>query len=289
MLNRPTENLEASATLAWESIDAWGLQAGPGVVAATLKRSVLKTEPIEFTLSGGQARLLPRVTLGDRPTLTVLRGTRMQNVALTEQVTAEWLRFVTPLLADSARVRGKFSAAVQSATVPLDDPTTSDVSGVLRIHTATAEPGLMVEQLVGVVDQVRTVLGKNPRGTRGMRVGVPEQEIRFRVLDQRVHHDRFRLEIDGVTLSTSGSVGFDQTLDLVAELTLPDKWLGSSDFTRSLAGQPLRMPIRGTFSQPQIDRSFLRDLTAGAAGRAVNNLLDKQLDRGLNNLLDRIK
>lgn len=288
-LNGKTENLSATAKATWESATVFGIRCGPGTVDASLRRMVLKAEPITFTVNGGTARVLPRVKFEGQPTLVLARGTELRDVALTEEITAEWLRYVTPLLADSTRVNGQFSAAVSNAAMPLNTPEQSDIAGVVRIHNAEALPGPLVNQLIGIVDQVRLIAGKRARGARDVRLSVPEQDVTFRMLDQRVHHKNFGVEIDGFQIRTSGSVGLDQSLQLIVELTLPAKWLGSGSLARSLAERPLRIPVSGTFGRPRLDASVLRGLAGQAGAGAVDDLLKQQLDRGLNRLFDKIK
>ena len=289
-LSSDTSKLAGSARVSWDQALVYGLNCGKGEVNANIVDSVVRTEPIEFSLNGGTARLLPVLDLRTEPTLHVGKGTQIQNVQLTEEVTAEWLKFVAPLLADSARIQGTFSATVSGAVVPLDNPMNGDIAGSLQIQSAQAEPGPLVARLVGVVDQVRTLIGKSARGTDSMQVNVPTQDIQFRMVKQRVHHQNFQLVVDGVPIKTAGSVGLsDQSLQLTAELSLPEKWLGSSSIGRSLAGRPIKIPITGTLKRPRLDPSVIQNLGRNAAGGAAQDLLKNNLDRGLNRLLDKIK
>ena len=281
--------LSGSGKVSWEAAYAYGLVCGPGTVDARIESGVVRTEPIEFTLNGGNARLLPTVDLRNAPVLQLARGTEIRNVQLTKEVTAEWLKFVAPLLADSARIQGTFSTAIQAATIPLSDPMAGDIPGVLQIQSAQAEAGPLVQQMLGIVNQVRQIAGRSPRNADRLRVNVPEQNISFRMVQNRVHHKDFALDIDGVKVVTSGSVGLDQSLQLVAQLTLPDKWIGSGAIADALRSRPLRIPISGTLKRPRLDPSAIRSLGAQAAGGAANDLIKKNFDRGLNKLFDKIK
>ena len=283
------KQLTGSGKVNWDSAAVYGLKCGPGVINANIAGGILRTEPIQFELNRGTATLLPTIDLREDMTLYVAKGTAIQNVQLTEEVTSEWMKFVAPLLADSARVQGRFSASVTGAKVPLDDPMNGDIAGSVQIHSAQADPGPVVERLVGVIDQVRSIIGKNARGGKDLQARIPEQDVQFRMVQQRVHHQNFLLKIDGVPIRTSGSVGLDQTLNLVAELTLPDKWLGNSRIAKSLSGRALKIPVTGTFKRPRVDPSVLRTLGRDAAAGAANNLLKDNLDRGLNKLFDKIK
>lgn len=288
-LTGEVNRLAGSGKISWDAAQAYGLVCGPGSIDAQIENGIVQIKPIAFSLNGGTAKLLPTVDLRNSPVLQLARGTEIRNVELTEEVTAEWLKFVAPLLADSALVQGKFSTAVQGATIPLSDPTNGDIPGVLQIHTAQAEAGPLVQQVMTIVNQVRQIAGRKARNTDRLRTTVPEQTISFRMVQQRVHHKDFELDIDGVNVQTSGSVGLDQSLQMVARLTLPEKWLGSGTLAEALRSRPLRIPISGTLKRPRLDSSVLRTLGAQAAGGAANDLIRKNLDRGLNKLFDKIK
>ena len=91
-------------------------------------------------------------------------------------------------------------------------------------------------------------------------------------------------------LLTQGSVGFDSTLNLVAAIPLDERWLGQD--LKSMHGQSLTFPVAGTISNPRLDRSMIRNIMlqlgqqAGqqAVERGLDNLLEKQLDNGLNQI-----
>lgn len=283
------DDISGSGKVSWQSALVYGLQCGAGEVNVNIVDGVVRSEPITFDLNGGTARLLPALDLRENMTLHVAKGTAIQNVQLTEEVTSEWLKFVAPLLADSARVQGTFSAGINAATIPLSEPLKGDIAGAIQIHSGQAQPGPIVNQIVGVIDQVRTIIGKKARGAAGLRANVPEQIVRFRMVQERVHHEGFMLKVDGVSIRTSGSVGLDQSLQLVAEMTLPEKWLGSSQFAQALRGRALKIPISGTFRRPRVDPSILRTLGRDAASGAAGNLLRKNLDRSLDKLFDKIK
>ena len=98
------------------------------------------------------------------------------------------------------------------------------------------------------------------------------------------HH--VSMTIDEVTLRTGGSVGFDQSLNLVAEIPVRDEWVANDRYLSALRGQVLRLPIRGTLKEPQVDARALTQLTQQTISGAATRLLEQELNRGLQRLWD---
>ena len=106
--------------------------------------------------------------------------------------------------------------------------------------------------------------------------------------DGRVEHQNFQIEIGDVIVRTSGYVGFDQSLGLVAEIPIRDKWVQRDKFLRGLKGQTLKIPIRGTLNKPQLDKRIIAWLGQQMIGSAAGGLLEDALDRGLQQGLDKL-
>jgi hypothetical protein len=104
-------------------------------------------------------------------------------------------------------------------------------------------------------------------------------------MNGRVFHDRMTVRIGDIELVTGGSVGFDETLQLTFLLPVQEKWVRGTPALARMAGQSLRIPVTGTFSQPHIDPSILAQLAQQAAGstieKAIDDTVQKQLDRFL--------
>jgi hypothetical protein len=110
-----------------------------------------------------------------------------------------------------------------------------------------------------------------------------ESTVPFSVIGGRVYHRNLELVFPGLTIKTEGSVGFDRTLSLVAEMPIPPKWMKSARVKGALANQTIRLPIGGTLDRPKIDERALREAAGQfvrqAAGRMIQNELENEIQK----------
>jgi hypothetical protein len=286
--------LTGTTDFGWSGAEFYGLPVGAGEVDARLAESKLATTPLDFSVSGGRVHLVPRVELGTTPmTLFVEQGRVMENVQITDQMCRVWLKFVAPLFADATRIDGRFSMDLTGAKVPLSAPETSDVAGTLHLDDAKLRPGPLADRFVFLVQQVQAVLERKPLPSSysvpnsGL-VEIQRQAVPFQMVDGRVYHRDLTLNVRGVRIRTSGSVGVDQTLDLVAQVPIHDDWIRGDGLLASLRGQTIQVPIRGQLSQPKFDEDTLTQLGRRIAEDAAGRLIERGLERGLDRALEGI-
>lgn len=283
--------LVASGGLGWQSINAHGIPVGPGDVTASVANGSTSFAPLDVTVAGGRLRTTPHLaTLNGGTVLSLSPDTVLSDVQLTPELTSQWLAYATPLLANGATANGRLSVAATRTSVRLANWKSMDAVGVVRIDEAHVTPGPMAAQLVAIVDRLRTLSGGGAAGERNTTLDASAQTVNVRVTNGRVLHDRFTVTVGGMPVTTTGSVGFDNTLDLVAEMAVPDGWVGNDRIGRVLAGRTLRIPIRGTTSAPMVDSSVLTNLGIDTLTNTVRDRIgeriDGELSRGLERLTD---
>ena len=157
------------------------------------------------------------------------------------------------------------------------NPQSGDLTGQLDIEQAELRPGPLTSQLAMVVKQIQSLVQRRPVGdlvqSNNPWITLPKQKSEFRVVDRKVHHKRLTFVVDGSEIHTTGSVGFDNTINLVAEIPIQDNWIDNNQYLTSLKGQVIRVPIRGTTKQPQVDRRelamFAQQMTGSAAKKCI--------------------
>ena len=221
-------------------------------------------------------------------------GVIADSIELTPALTQRWLKFLAPVVANSATVKGTLSAEVQEAMIVFDDTSQTRVSGQLNVGSAEMSSGPLADQLLGGINQLSTLTtlvgGRATNAKAGQTlITMPAQSIDFSVNQATVTHDRMYFNIDRASIVTSGQVGFDGRLNMTAQVPLDPRWLGRD--LQGLAGQSITLPINGTINRPTVDSSGVSrvatELGAKAIQQTTENYLQKQLGRGLEKLLGR--
>jgi hypothetical protein len=265
---------QGEATLNWSGAYLYGFQAGPGQLKAKLAQGVIRAEPIACDLSEGKAKLAPRIRLNPLPAEASLEpGLVADQVRINPTMCQYALSYVAPALAGVTTAEGRISIQLERCRLPLADPGQGDLAGKLVVHTVEVGPGPLVAQIASALGY--TSPAKLSR----------ESSIPFWVQNRRIHHEGMELVFPDVTVRTSGSVGFDRSLQLVVSMPVPEKWIGQNPLGTALRGQVLALPVAGTLDQPQLDRRALEDVSRKLIGTAARNVLEDRFKQQLNRLL----
>ncbi len=273
--------LGGEAGAGWDSVRAYGFEVGRADVRAKLAKGVLTFDPLTAPAGGGTLLLAPTVYLDKNPPFATLpKGPILGNVKLTTQSAAGAIKFALPAVAGSARADGSFDAGVnENARLVLGDPAQSSASGLIVIHKATLAPG-------PVVAEVAKLLGaQNTTMTLVNGTAVP-----FQVEKGRVYHQNFPIKIGGTTIRTSGSAGFDESLELVVEVPLPNDLpllKNHPVLMKAAAGKPVKVPLKGTLTKPVIDVKAFNEAVIAAARASAKDVGKDLFDRELNKLFQK--
>ncbi|MBN1394577.1 MAG: hypothetical protein JW959_06110 [Pirellulales bacterium] len=265
----------AAAAMDWDRANVYGFQIGPGSLQTEMADGLLKIRPLDLSVSGGRMHLAPQARLSPGPTtLTLPAGPLMEKVQIDPAMCASFLQYIAPVLADATSAQGSFSIAMDRCRVPLSEPKKSDLAGRFVVHSVQIGPGPLIRELA-------VLLGReSPARLR------QESVVAFQMKNGRVHHDNLELIFPDLTIRTHGSVGLDKTLDLVAEMPVPPKWLaGNPIAAKALANQVVRIPLKGTLAKPQLDRREMERLSRQFIKKAAGNLLEEELNKQLERLL----
>jgi hypothetical protein len=216
---------------------------------------------------------------GESPLLTMQRTRIIDKVVLQPETARQWLKYVAPLIADATSARGNFSVDIESAAVPMFDPMNMEIQGTVSLSNVVIGAGPIAEQLLGTVSQLRALL-KPGSSNRNLSTWLQmnEQAVPFAVKNGRVYHDNVKLAHKELIVQTRGSVGFDQSLNLVAEILIADDWIAGKKYLAGLRGKSISIPIGGTISKPVLDKRAIKQLSQDLIKKAAGNLIDDELD-----------
>jgi len=286
------ESWSGRAGLGWASANVSGLPIGAGALNLVMSDGMGQFEPLDLSIGAGRLSAQPTLDLTNAPVALLLeRGATLEDVQLSEQVCESWLKYVAPILAQTTRADGRFSVQLDRAWLPVLRMSSGSLAGNLNIQSAQIRPGPMAQQFVWLADQIQRVIERDALRFTANRetklVSIDNQNVAFEMKDGRVYHRGLEVTIGKVLIRTSGSVGFDQSLNLTAEVPIQDDWVDGDRYLSALRGQVLQVPVRGTVSQPQLDARALGEITGRVGTSAirgrVQDELQKQLGRLLNN------
>ena len=279
--------LTATSAIGWDRAEAYGFRIGPATLRSQLRDRLLIFDPVHVDVNDGKATLTPTIDLSQSPgAVNLKRGDGIRQINLTAEMCRGWLKYVAPLLADSTRAQGNLSLELEQAAAPIYDFSALSSKGVLVIHEAQVGPGSLITKLTGPITQILSVVDPQSAAdlARPNWIQIPKQDVEFQVQQGRVYHKQLVLRHRDVEIRTTGSVGFDQSLDLVAEVPVLDRWIKNNRFLESLRGKSIPFRVRGSFAKPNVDESVLRQLARDSAKGATEQLLKDQIERGLKKL-----
>ncbi|QDU30749.1 hypothetical protein ETAA8_58970 [Anatilimnocola aggregata] len=300
-----SSELGAQVEIGWKTARYMGLDMGQGAIPAKLEKSIVFVGPLDLTVNEGKVLGAPRLNLtSSTPVLEMDKGPVIQNLRISPELCDGWMKFVAPMLAGVTRAEGKFSIDLDGAKVPLTQTMQSSIGGVMTIHTAEVGPGPLSQQYINLAKQLKDIAEGNYAGianlfpgaagaaltetanspTRGV-LTMPEQQVKFELIDGRVHHHGLKMNVSNVTITTRGSVGLDQTMEIVADVPIQDSWLKQNSALAGLKGQSLQIPIRGTLAAPSPDLRVIANLTKDLAGRAATGIFQDKAGEAINKFL----
>ena len=241
----------AAAGLAWDSANLYGLQLGRGALKAAMANGRVQIEPLDLVASQGQVHVAPLVRLTPDPIeFTLPPGPLAQRIQVNPELCTSLLKYIAPVLADVTTAQGQFSIDLEGCRIPLGDLANGEVAGRFTIHTMEVGPGPLVRQFA-------VFLGREtPAKLR------QESTVLFRMVRGRVYHQGLELIFPEFTVRTYGWVGLDQTMNLMAEMPVPPKWLKNTPtLSQAFRNQTIRVPIAGTLGKPQLDQRVMADLS----------------------------
>jgi translocation and assembly module TamB len=276
-------SLNGNASLAWQSLKAYGFDVGQSQLVAKLDRGTLAVDPLEATFGQtGKVRLEPTVRfLPAGGELFFAKGKVIDQAKLTPVACADAIGYVLPAFAKSTETSGTISFDLDSSRLPLGDPEKGTMTGRLTLHEVQVGPGPVIAEVMQLAGAKSSTFSLN-------RDGKP-QVVNVKLENGWVHHDNLTLATKSFTMVTSGRVSLNGDLEMMADVPLPDSDLGpllknNPKIREAMAKKRIQLPVRGTIHKPKLDPGAFR-----AAVRKVTDEIVRDLGKNaLGGLLDKI-
>jgi len=272
------KGLDAEIGVELTSADVLGLNLGPAPLVVRCKAGAFAVDPIKTTMNNGAVDLKPGLAVDEAQGISLLlaKGSKMEGVEINDEVSRDLLSYIAPVLDKATHVHGKVSLAVDRADIPLTGPPTHKVSmtGQLVFQDVIFAPGPFANQVLGLVGK------PNEPGLR------LHQPVQLTVADGRVYQRGLSVPIaPNAAVSLDGSVGFDESLDMKANVPITKGMLGSAAGLDDLVGDgKITVPIEGTVSHPRINKQALQV----AVRELARNVIKRDVSREASRFLDKL-
>jgi translocation and assembly module TamB len=286
MTNAPwvPAELEATASIGWDQGQLARVPFGPSKFDLALNNGIANVNSNGIAFSGGTLNLTPTVDLRTATPLLRMKQTRIvDQVALSPETARQWLKYVAPLVADATSAQGTITIDADQVTVPLTNPYNTEATAKVQLTNVVVGAGPLADQLLSTVTQLKSMLKPEAGNGRDLStwLQMAEQTIPIQVKNQRVFHDQLTFRSRDLVVRTSGSVGFDQSLQMVAQIPIADDWIAGKQYLAGLKGQSVSIPIRGTVTSPKLDLQSIQNLSTQlvkqAAGNAINQAIGEKV------------
>lgn len=282
----------AEASFGWDSATLFSLPVESGQIDARMKDGAILLKPLDISCGGGRLSLAPRIDMSSSSTrLSLNQGQVVRNVSLTPDVCSSALKYTAPLLAAATSADGELSLRLTKCELPLEKPAAGELEGTVSIHNGQVGPGPLVREILSMVAGIATVTQAG-QSTAANGLGnlklmtVSEQDIDFRMVDGRIYHRDYSVNVGDVELRSYGSVGLDETLAIMVQVPLQQQWFQNRPrLASALGNQVVEVPIRGTLSRPQVDAEVFQQFTGRFIERAAEDVIFGEIGRQLDRLL----
>ena len=222
-------------------------------------RSVPIVDVASLELTGNVAASAP----GQR-VLTLDASQIFDHEPLSESHTSQNLALIAPVLSQSTELQGSASVWLDEVKIPLDGEQNTDfaIRGRAEFHsleaklreTWTRQLAAISAQLSGVELPDRIEVLQNSKVT-------------FKVTEEGIFHEGMVFLLpkiaESMRVTSSGTIHLDESLDLQLAVTMPELSMPENRFLSMLSqltSEPLRLSVKGTVSDPQLQLPADTDL-----------------------------
>ena len=276
--------LSARTSVSWNQAELLRLKIEPSIMDVQLDRSVVYLSSASEGIVGQIMQVSPWIDLsGPEPLMNAEKGVLLDNLNVENHYIRDWLKYVAPVVADATSIRGNVTVTTDGFQIPLFQPERMTARGTVKLNDLQVGPGPISNQLLPMVDRFLAIFKPSESGFSAQQswMALKQQTIPYVIQDGRVYHEGLVLRYKDVSIATKGSIGFDQTMDVEAEIPIQEKWLGREAWMAALKGQSVSIPIAGQLSQPKLNSKSFGDMTSrllkNTTNAALNNVVTEQL------------
>ncbi len=261
-------------SLVWSGVEAERI-----VLPLRLEDGVLNSG-IHGALNGGRLDVEGTYAINaEPPNITLPPGARiLSGVELDRTLTKAVLEKIHPLFGLLASPRGTVDARMDEFYWPV-----AAGGSQLAKFTTVFDVGQIELESRGVLKEVLSLvkLADQP-------LTLKESEITCTGKQGRISCTPLHILVADSVMTISGSVGMDQSLDYLLEVPVTEKLVGREGF-RVLGGATIKVPLRGTLNEPDLNSKLVSEAIADLARQAAGKAVKKEMEKMLPDLLKGLK
>ncbi|MFW2365254.1 MAG: hypothetical protein ACN4GW_02495 [Desulforhopalus sp.] len=266
-------NTTFSSSFHAESIRGFGMLIESLELPIKLADSLGNIE-IEGAVNKGTMSLKPTIDFSSEPPVVSIpeNSSLLTKVGLTEDMSKDLLVHIHPIFKGAAVSRGTVDLTMQNFRWPLDEAARKDAAftGHLTFNQVKLQAGGLIAPILDLMK------------VEDREITLSEQPMEFVGKNERVTCSPLEMSVNEYILKLSGSIGFDQSLDYVAQIPVTRKMV-SGDVYKYLEGTFISVPIGGTVSKPAISKNLvqkaIKDLAIQAGSKQISDQAGKLLQK----------
>ena len=193
-----------------------------------------------------------------RVELVLQPGVVFRDAVITAEMCRAILPHLLPATSAGASAAGAFTLEIGEWRFPLETPQQAAGSGRLTFHRLQVSSAAFDPRLAALL------------GLPAELSASPESTVEFELRDGRLHHRKFTLGGGRFRLTTHGSVGLDESLDIIVEASIVDPAAPEA------AGAGIPIAIGGTLRKPEFGAKALKDTGRELMRNVLGGLLEKR-------------
>jgi len=277
--------LQSAVNIGWSRGDVYGLELGKAMLSPALKEGQISIANGTIPASGGNIHL-DGITVDlrpDEPTVEIPAKLQLlEQVPVNPQMSRQLLSRINPIFADMAGVEGKLSLTMEQVSLPLSEQIKHKAAGRghLDVSQLKVQPG-------GVLLELMRLGGISGQQMQKIKIS----SLDFFLKDGRINYNNFLMMLgENFDLKFYGSVGFDDTVDLVVSVPIRPEVLERfgvrgpvQEYALLLANTRLDIPLAGSRLHPKLD--FEKVNIKPLIQKAAEMMLKKQVGTVLEKIL----
>jgi hypothetical protein len=266
--------LEFDVATAFDTLQFFGLAAGPLEVSAHWCDGVAAFDPITTNFQNGRVAFQPKIRFRSQtPVLLVSPGRVLENVTVDPKLCELILRYVDPLSTLSSNLQARVTLDLDELEIPLvpNGLERGVVQGRILLDDMEFSPDRSIEQILAAAGiQV-------PASIR------TSQSIAVRLENGRVYHGGLALPLKDHQVTLDGWVALDHSMQIRLSLPVTEEMLGRDKrLYRLLRSRRIDVPIGGTLEKPKVsDDALSRNIQRLIQTTLRENFLGEDALRGL--------